>query len=144
MAKILILGGDTSTHELKLSDEGYTEETKGGKIKWKIKDDETIVKSIVSFGLKDGTKDIFKGKNGKYPEKEDDKKWKAKIAEDVSVGDICKYSIEWKDNKGISHTHDPIISIKPSTFSPLKLLVAIVSIILVFFSFKFLQKMNKN
>ena len=115
MAKnIIILGGDTSTHELILSDSGHTKALKGDHIKWKIDDDKSIVKSIAGISLKDTTKDIVSGSNGERPDKEDQKNWKAKIADDVFDGDVCEYSIEWNDNEGRRHLHDPIISINPS------------------------------
>jgi hypothetical protein len=112
MKKILIRGGDITSGKLDLSDRDANA-GKGEKIKWQIVDD-TVVKSIVAIPIKAGSKDIFVGRRGERPNRDDDKNWKADIAEDVSIGDICEYSIVWKDGNDNEHTDDPKISINAS------------------------------
>ena len=130
MKKILIRGGDITSGKLDLSDRGDTRARTGEKIKWKIVDD-TVVKSIVAIPIKTGSKDIFVGKRGERPNKDDDKNWKADIAEDVAIGDICDYSIVWKDRNDNEHTDDPKISINASV----NYLAWVISFILVFLGF---------
>ena len=128
MKQILITGGNPATGELDLSDHGDTKARIGEKIKWKIVND-AVVKSIVSIQLKANTTDIFSGRNGKHPEKVDNKNWKADIADDARLNDVCEYSITWNDGSGgPPPTHDPKISINASV----NYLAWVISLILVF------------
>jgi hypothetical protein len=124
MKTITITGGNTSTGVLILSDRGHTKAIKGERIRWKVKNSADPVVSIEGVPLKANTTDIFSGDYGESPRKEDSKNWRADIARDVHTGDVCEYSIIWKDTNGVSHTFDPKISINPS-FAP-ALLVSVV------------------
>jgi len=128
MVHISIVGGNTSTGELDLDGKNDAKAKTGEKVKWKI-DDDTVVKSIVAMPLKTNTTDIFTGRNGKHPERVDNKNWKADISDDARVGDVCEYSIVWKDGSGNEHTYDPKISINTTV----SYLAWVISIILVLF-----------
>lgn len=127
-------------NKLILSDEGRTEVKNGWKyrkVTWEIED--AVIKSF-----------RIVGKQPCVPFKESipvsyGTKVKLTVRKHEPPVD-WEYSIHWIDNDGNNHIHDPIISIKPSTSNNLvKLLIALVTIILGFFSFKLLQKkMNRK
>ena len=118
MRTIRIEQGNTSTGQLTLSDRGHTKAFKGEKVRWEVEATATSVQSITAIIPKNGTTDIFGGRGGSLPGQEDEKKWKAKIADNVSVGDEYRYSIGWKDSNNNPQVYDPIISIKPTPISP--------------------------
>ncbi len=127
---------------LKLSDRGHTKAKKGRTIKWKIKDTSNVT-SILNIQLKDNTTDIFS--RLPYKDDEDGRKWKAEIDEDADDYAECEYSITWLGDDGKTNTHDPKITVMPSGFAPLKLLIALVTIFLGFFSWQLLRrKINRK
>ncbi len=138
--EIIIFSGNISNHELELSDGGHTEAEKGKAIKWEITEDKTNVASIENIQRKYGDI-IFE----KPPKKENSKKWKAKIKQNATVGDKYTYSITWKDTSGNEHTHDPIISIKPSPLtSPwTSIIILLVSTVFGLFALKFLRRYRR-
>ncbi len=82
----------------------------GQTIKWKIKD--TAVRSFDSMPpKKQQLYSIFKREPHK---KLLSRTWKAKIEKTTDKG-VQKYfyNIIWTDNAGKSHTHDPLIQVKP-------------------------------
>ena len=128
MVKISIVGGDISTGKLDLAGKENAKAKPGEGIKWKINND-NVVKSIVAIPLKTNTTDIFSGRNGKRPEKVDNKNWKADVADVARVGDVCEYSIVWKDASGMEHTDDPKISINASVGNLTLIIASILAVL---------------
>jgi hypothetical protein len=110
-------------------------------VRWKVKRD-IAVKSITGIQRKDNSPDIF---TQHPPRMQDPRRWKAKVDSTVSDYTDYHYSILWKDIEGGDHTHDPIISINPSTsfFDITKVLLFAATAVLAFLTLQFLRKNRK-
>lgn len=114
---IKITDSNTSDGSLKLSDRGNSKLPAGSKVIWQIRDSKVLSIQIVP---KDGTTDIWS--EGPAPQ---GGHWEGRIDEDAPGNAEYKYSINWTSASG-SHTHDPIISVRPSSIDP-KIVVLIVA-----------------
>lgn len=109
---IHITGSNTSTGLLELSDGGHTKAHKGANVKWKIEDGNV---SSIAIVPKDNSDDIWSSRprrQGNRPNSD----WHAKTLSRVPDDWVYRYSINWESSSGSSHTHDPIISMRPSGF----------------------------
>ena len=145
MAKITILSGN-SDGTLNLSDGGHTRAVGNESIKWDI-DSNSNVASISSIRAVRDPDDIFSVR----PQRDDVEttKWKAKIKGNARVHAQCKYAIDWvgKQDGNVpgSHTHDPLISIKPSATRDIVVMFAVVVVtaIMAIFALEFFRKKKR-
>jgi hypothetical protein len=123
------------------SNNGNGSAEKNWSVRWKVKRD-IAVKSITGIQRKENSPDIF---TQHPPRMHDPRRWKAKVDSTVSDYTDYHYSILWKDIDERDHTHDPIISINPSTsfFDITKVLLLAATAVLAFFTLQFLRKNRK-
>ena len=132
---IKIEGGDPSTGRLHLSDRGHTRARRGTIIKWEIHT--TSVHSIASIDPKENSDDIWE--TSPHPQ---GNHWTGTTGSEDESG-VYIYSIGWKSSANSpTHTHDPIISMRPSKFhEQIKFFVLLVAAI---FTLKFLAGKSKK
>ena len=132
---IKIENGDPSTEILQLSDRGHTRARPGTIIKWEIHT--KSVETITSIDPKENSDDIWETRP--HPQ---GNHWTGTTGSADNCG-VYIYSIKWKSSAtSPTHTHDPIISMRPSQFHHyIKFIVLLVAAI---FSLKFLARKNKK
>lgn len=117
---IKIESGVPSSGYLYLSDHGHTRAANHDTIIWQIKNNSNVY-SITRIEEKLNSTNIFE--SDPYPE---GNHWRGDISGSAHSGDVCEYSIFWKDSEdGPEYEYDPKISIRPS-FSPLVQIIALV------------------
>lgn len=133
---IKITGSSTTTQKLIL-DYPKLKAHSGDTIRW-IVHPNSGVDSIEVIKEKSGYNDIWSTKP------QHNNHWTGVIKAGVPCDYDYEYEITWKKDDHF-YKHDPKITVNPSGFSPFKLLIAIVSIILGFFSWQLLRrKMNEK
>jgi hypothetical protein len=106
---IKLLRGNTSDGKVELSDGGRTEADKKADVHWKVNEGS----NIDSFEIEEKKgEDIWETKPRK--ENSNGKHWKGKTKWDARDRAEWHYSIHWTSTAGSTHTHDPIIAIKPT------------------------------
>ncbi len=143
--KIFIKHGNTNTHELSLYPMGTVGVDKWKRVVWSIDPDANVDKfKIVK---KDDSAEIFWDLDP--PPSNHTKEGGGRVHGLARDNAVYEYSIHWRHkgqaNHEPDHIFDPKITVNPSGFSPFKLLIAIVAIILGFFSLQLLRrKMNRK
>ncbi len=108
---LIITGGSPGNGKLRINDGGHTRATAGDKIIWEIASNPQVV-AILDIEPKEGSDKVFSA----GPTRVSDIKWEATINPNISSAcTVFNYSIRWRATNGHTPTHDPIISIKPST-----------------------------
>ena len=135
---IVIIDGDTATHNLVLNPSGTLEVKRGDKVNWSI-----ATAKVKSFRIekKEKSKDIFALLD--KPPKKHTKKGSGKIGHYPKDHTIYDYSIWWIPEGGEDELeYDPKILIMPSTDPEflLQFMVAAVSAIIGLLTFIFLNK----
>jgi len=105
-----IIGGNTSTGLLELSDNGSTQADKGVPVKWEILQSNVTSIEIVA---KDPTDDIWQIEPHPQPP-QNNRKWMGITDPQARDDSVYRYLINWESTSGSRHTHDPLISIRPS------------------------------
>ena len=138
---IKITGSDTATGRLVLSDQGHTEASHGSNVIWQIHDDKVLSIRIVPKGSTDNVWSREPRRQGNPPNSH----WQGTTRFVVTRYLEYAYSIEWTSSSG-QHTHDPIISMRPSGFDDrLKyVVIAGVAAVAAILPFKFLSRKNRK
>jgi hypothetical protein len=123
------------------SNNGNGSAEKNWSVRWKVKRG-IAVKSITDIQKKNASPDIF---IQNPPRMQDSRRWKAKVDSTVNDYTDYHYSILWKDIDEGDHTHDPIISIKPSEsfFDITKVVLFAATAVLALLTLQFLRKNRK-
>lgn len=134
---ITILQGNKSTHKITLDQDPAT--AWGSKnVKWVINDPNTNNVKTFRIVTKSTSPESFKRKPSINYSTTADGDLKFHL-----FGDRYEYRIEWYDNEGQPHTHDPKISIKPSFSLAKQLLIlcllGLAPILLVVFAYNKLK-----
>jgi hypothetical protein len=103
---IHIESGNPSDGSLQLSDNGHTNAHKGADVNWHI-DDADI--TSIRIEAKSGSPNIW----STFPA-ERGNRWTGETSLGAPDNAQWKYSIIWTSSGGGTHTHDPIIAIRPT------------------------------
>jgi len=125
---ILIIAGNTGTHELTLNPSGIAEADKGKKVTWSIAPTAINVKEF-KIQKKDTSKGIFTFLDP--PPKKYTKVGSGRVDWFNDDGVVYGYSIWWIDNNGKEHEFDPKISVLPSTFDFIAFFITLVLALLI-------------
>jgi len=106
-------------------------------ISWCIKDDGEVT-SIENIEMKDGSTDIFI-----IPPHRNGDQWSAEIKDGLPDDTEYEYSITWNGKWG-GKEYDPKISVNPSTFNFIKLLIGIILGFLGLLSLEFLRRKSSS
>lgn len=149
MLQIQITGitsnGGLTIEENGRSNNGHSPAKKGEDVHWKVKPN-CGVKYIHTITRKTifGSTNVF---SSDPPRAQDagKKHWKGTVNDNAEDFSVYVYSIEWvKDTKTEEkEVFDPIISIKPSTINTKKFILYAITVVLGYFTLKFLRKHRK-
>lgn len=119
------------------------------KVHWKVKNHDSVnVDYIHSIEMKTGpgapsSTDIFS--NDPPASQSNRKHWRGKVNGNAPTCSEYNYDIKWvKKGETQIRTYDPKITVMPSSFAPIPLLAAAVSIILAFFSWQLFRRKMKR
>ncbi len=107
MPTIKITGSDASTGNLTLDDNGNTTTSKGSNVIWQIANG-SGVQSITSIYADSGSVDVF---NPDPAPVGGSTNWSGRVNPTLVTPTFEDYTIVWKDENGLTHTHDPRISV---------------------------------
>lgn len=105
---ITILGSDTATGELTLSDHGVTVAKRSQKVTWVIGPKSGVV-SITGITVKEGSTNVFDPEPHQLGNSSN---WQGTVSAAVQPPAEELYNITWTDSEGTEHTFDPKIQVK--------------------------------
>ena len=148
----IVITGISSSGGLTLEENGnpnngHSSAGRSEEVHWRVGPD-CGVKYIHAITIKTiaGSTNVFSS-NPPRPQDRQNKHWKGTVNRDAEDYAVYVYSIEWvKDDGSIDiEVFDPIISIKPSGFSIIKLVAVVVAAVLGLFTLKtFIDKRSER